>query len=161
MALHLSCLGQPESFNNTRMPLDFGHNAYWPLTPSELCAWGWGTNRLLAATNGADAGEQLLSAAPPYQSGPLGDYYLPITTPLYHAGSRTATDAGLFHYTTRADQTKEGSGQLVNIGLHYVATTGPGSSQPKDADGDGIPDYIENWHGDGNYIAHTNSETDW
>lgn len=146
---------------NVDMPLDFGHNAYWPLTPFELSAWGWGTNRLVAATNGAGAGEQLLDLVPPYQSGPLGDYYLPITTPLYHAGSRLATDAGLFHYTTRVDQTKEAAGNMVNIGLHYVATAAQGSSTPKDSDGDGIPDYLENWHGDGDYSIHADTETDW
>ena len=143
---------------NIDMPLDFGHNAYWPLTQSELSAWGWGTNRLLAATNGAGTGEQLLDVAPPYQSGPLGDYYLPATTPLYHAGSRLATDAGLFHYTTRVDQTKEGSGQAVSIGLHYLAVT---NGAPTDSDGDGVPDYLENWHGDANFASHTDSETDW
>src|SRR5208282_6259822 len=36
-----------------------------------------------------------------------------------------------------------------------------GSTQPRDTDGDGIPDYVENWHGDGNYSLHTDTETDW
>ena len=67
-----------------------------------------GETKLLAATAGGGGNELMLPAAPPYQTGPFGDYYLPITTPLYHAGSRTANDAGLFHYTTRVDQTKEG-----------------------------------------------------
>ena len=105
--------------------------------------------------------EQVLASAPPYQTGPLGDYYLPTATPLYHAGSRTAGDAGLFHYTTRVDQIKEGEelrDPWVNIGLHYIATT---NGVPKDSDGDGIPDYVENWHGDGDYNSHTDTETDW
>ena len=52
-------------------------------------------------------------------------------------------------------QTKEGdepNGHMVNIGLHYVAANNYG--QPKDSDGDGIPDYVENCHGDGLYDLH-------
>ncbi len=48
---------------------------------------------------------------------------------------------------------------MVNIGLHYVAANSYG--QPMDSDSDGIPDYVENWHGDGNYELHTDTETDW
>ena len=102
---------------------------------------------------------QVLTAAPPYQTGPLGDYYLPTTTALYHAGSRTPGDAGLYHYTTRVDQVKEGdelSGHMVNIGLHYIAAT---NGAPKDSDGDGVPDYVKNWHGDGS--RDWTAETDW
>jgi len=29
-----------------------------------------------------------------------------------------------------------------------------------DYDADGIPDYVENWHGDGHYSLHTDTETD-
>ena len=146
---------------NTNMPLDYGHNAYWQLTETELSAWGWGTNHLLAATNGAGTGELLLAASPSYQRGPLGDYYLPITTPLYHAGSRTPAEAGLFHYTTRVDQLKAGEEpgtHNASIGLHYLSTS---NGAPKDADTDGISDYLENWHGDGSYSSHIDTETDW
>src|SRR5262249_40969350 len=97
-----------------------------------------------------------------YQPGPYGNYYLTLATPptpLYHAGSRGADSAGLFHYTSFADQTKEGAGQMVNIGLHYVATAGAGSTQPNDADRDGIPDYVENRHGDGR--TDSPEETNW
>ncbi|HVM49585.1 MAG TPA: immunoglobulin domain-containing protein [Candidatus Acidoferrum sp.] len=164
---------------DTNAPLDFNYNGYWPLAGSEL-EWAWyhwwkcnaeyyygyptrlpHTAELSATAAGGGGNEQVLTSAPPYQTGPLGNHYLPTTTPLYHAGSRAADAAGLFHYTTLVDQTKEGAGQMVNIGLHYVATAGPGTCQPHDYDGDGIPDYVENWHGDGNYNAHTNSETDW
>ena len=51
------------------------------------------------------------------------------------------------------------SGHMVNIGFHYVAANSYG--QPMDSDSDGIPDYVENWHGDGNYSSHTDTETDW
>ena len=156
---------------DTNSPLNFSYNGYWPLSSAEL-AWDYygypwympNASQLLAGNNGGGGNEQVLASAPPYQRGPLGDYYLPVTTPLYHAGSRSAADAGLFQYSTRVDQSKEGeesSGHMVNIGLHYVATASSASSLPKDTDGDGIPDYVENWHGDGAYINHTDTETDW
>ena len=123
-------------------------------------SWAGETNRLVTTVTGG-GNDQTFSAPPPYQSGPLGDYYLPITTPLYHNGSRTAPDAGLYHYTTGVDQTKEGSGHMVSIGLHYIATAGAASIKPKDSDNDSMPDYVENWHGDGDYTLHTDTETDW
>jgi hypothetical protein len=106
--------------------------------------------------------EQYLSAPPPYQSGTFGNYYLPNSTPLYGAGSTNAATLGLYHYTTQTNQFKEGNeaaNHNVNIGLHYVAANVSGG--PLDSDNDGIPDYAENWHGDGNYQLHTESETDW
>ncbi len=146
-----------EFWQDTAEPLDHDSNGYWPMLASELRYID--TASRLVPTNSVS--DQVLSSAPPYQSGPLGDYYLPTTTPLYHAGSRTANDAGLFHYTTRVDQTKEGSGQMVNIGLHYVATTNSACFLPRDSEGDGIPDYVENWHGDGDFNTHIGQETDW
>jgi hypothetical protein len=112
--------------------------------------------------------EPVLLSAPPYQAGPFGNFYLPNTTPLYGAGSCSPADAGLYHYTTRPDQVKEGDEpppHNVNIGLHYIAATNLQPStlnfQPIDTDGDGIPDYVENWHGDGAYTNRTDTETDW
>jgi hypothetical protein len=157
---------------DTDLPLDHDHNAYWPCSQSELAA-AWvdaygpdSTSQLGADTGGTTypASNQTLAAAPPYQTGPFGDYYLPNSTPLFGVGSRSAADAGLFHYTTRVDQIKEGqesSGHMINIGLHYVATASSASFLPKDTDADGIPDYVENWHGDGAYTNHTDTETDW
>jgi hypothetical protein len=52
-----------------------------------------------------------------YQAGPLGPYYLGLTN-LLNVGSRTATEAGLYYYTTQTNQNKEGTTQ-VDIGLHY------------------------------------------
>ncbi len=157
---------------DTGQPLDFDYNGYRLLpvsefhdivrilspTSSELSA------TLLPASCGNLCGvhDKVLSNAPPYQAGPFGNYYLPNTTPLYGAGSRTPADAALYQYTTQTNQTKEGdetSGHMVNIGLHYVAANSYG--QPLDSDGDGIPDYVENWHGDGSYSLHTDTETDW
>jgi len=97
--------------------------------------------------------EQILPPVPPYQTGAFGNYYLPTNSPLYNAGSRSYAEAGLAHYTTRLDQVKEmdETSDMVNIGLHYIATTGPSSAQPRDTDGDGIPDYIEDADGNGQW----------
>lgn len=88
-----------------------------------------------------------------FQSGPLGNYYYPTTVVagslanLINNGSQTAAAAGLYHYTTTQNQTKEGldtSGPTVgqvDIGFHYVALDSGG--KPTDADGDGVPDYLE------------------
>jgi hypothetical protein len=166
-------------------PLDYDHNAYWPLSTNAL-AWDWimveyiisngrelprNTNELQPTVNqdGFVDGqhEVTLAAAPPYQAGPYGNYYLPTDTPLYGAGSDTPANLGLYHYTTRIDQVKEGQDTAkvnANIGLHYIAATnvpGTGFYGPVDTDGDGIPDYVENWNGDGNYSAHVGVETDW
>ena len=145
------------------LPLDHDHNGYWPCLSSEL---GYLETASLAPINddgGVDATHDVeLTSAPPYEAGPLGNYYLLDTTPLYGAGSCSPADAGLYQYTTRLDQTKEGgetSGHMVNIGVHYIAANSYG--QPLDTDGDGIPDYVENWHGDGSYDLHTDAETDW
>jgi hypothetical protein len=153
---------------DTDLPLDHDHNGYWPCSQSELDAApvdidglvSASTSQLRADTGGTTypASDKVLTGAPPYQSGPFGDYYLPTTTALYNAGSRVPSDAGLYHYTTRLDQVKEGeesSGHMVNIGLHYIAAT---NGVPKDSDGDGIPDYVENASGTGTVGA---NETDW
>jgi len=39
--------------------------------------------------------------------GALGNYYLPSGSPLINAGSATAGQFGLSHYTTQASQVKE------------------------------------------------------
>jgi hypothetical protein len=68
--------------------------------------------------------------APNYQAGPLGGFYYPTTggagtlTNLFDAGSRSAAAAGLYHFSTRVDQQKEGA-SAVDIGYHYVARNRP------------------------------------
>jgi hypothetical protein len=136
-------------YQDTGEPLDYDYNGYWPLQTSELNGNG-DTAKLSPNTSNdglAGANDKVLTTAPPYQTGPLGNYYLPTTTSLYNAGSRTAAAAGLAQYTTQTSQTKD-SGQ-VDIGLHYVATSSSTSATPKDSDSDGIPDYVEDANGNG------------
>lgn len=146
-----------EFLQDDTQPVNHDHNAYWPRV---IFQWG-GTPRL-GPEDGAN--DVTLAQPPLYGSGPFGNFYQSIAS-LADAGSRTAAEAGLFHYTTRVDQTKEGNETgNVNIGLHYVAAASSVSTAPKDTDGDGIPDYVENWHGDGDTGSsriHTENETDW
>ena len=132
-------------YQNPALPLDFDHNGYWPLMGQEIVFGASGyTNYLQATATSSGETEVFLAAVPPYQGGAFGNYYLSQTTPLYQAGSRTAGDANLTQYTTFTSQSKDASGQPVNIGLHYVAAT---NSLPLDSDSDGVPDYVEAEHG--------------
>jgi len=147
-------------FQETSQPLDYDYNAYRQLDPPEPYNNG-GASTLSPSIGGASCGAHdiSLAAAPLYQPGPLGNFYLPPSSPTVNAGSRSPAEAGLYHYTTRTDQTKDAGQPAVNIGLHYVATTSSTSVVPNDFDYDGIPDYVENWHGDGSY--HSGTETKW
>jgi len=100
-----------------------------------------------------------------YTNGPLGalagaslgEFYH-LSTNLVNAGSRSAAAAGLYHHTTQADGTKEGT-STVDIGFHYpAAVLTNGVVVLSDADGDGLSDCLEDTDGDGN--AET-GETDW
>ncbi len=140
-------------FQDTSQPLDYDYNGYWPLQARELI-WNYNgeAGQLQPSTGGnlSGANEKVLATAPPYQAGAFGNYYLPDTTALYGGGSRSPANAGLYQYTTRLDQMKEGddTGKVnANIGLHYVAANNSG--QPLDSDGDGIPDYVEDANGSG------------
>jgi hypothetical protein len=96
-----------------------------------------------------------------FQGGPLGRFYYPATggssslTNLVNTGSRLASAAGLYHFTTTTNQVKEATSQ-VDIGYHYVALDANGV--PVDTDGDGIPDYLEDRNGDG---SPTGDPTSW
>jgi hypothetical protein len=93
--------------------------------------------------NGAN--DVVLSSTLAYETSTLGSFYQPTNSTLVNAGSRTAPNAGLYHYTVLANQTKEGT-NTVDIGFHYVAVS---SGLPVDTDGDGTPDYQEDTNGNG------------
>ncbi len=162
-------------FQEIAAPLDFDYNAYWRLTQSELDWlygwgpwWAWPANaaQLQATIPGDDlngGNERILTTAPPYQAGSpstggyeignLGNFYLTPGYILYsssYRGSRSVADAGLYHYTTLASQTKNGTqaGNVV-IGRHYVAKPNWVATQVTDSDNDGIPDYVEDANGNG------------
>jgi hypothetical protein len=84
-----------------------------------------------------------------WQSSYLGGFYQP-SAQLVDAGSGSAANLGLYHFTTQTSQVKE-AGTVVDIGYHYVATDSNGN--PIDTNGDGIPDYLEDANGDGVYDA--------
>jgi len=103
----------------------------------------------LSSSQGND---RILTNSPVYQTSYLGTYYYPtndgMLSTLIDAGSRYATNAGLYHFTTTTNQVKE-AGTIVDIGFHYVAVD-PNTGQPYDTDGDGVPDYLEDTNGNGN-----------
>jgi len=118
---------------------------------------GYITNktRLTAAAN-----DKVLTNSPVYLTSYLGSYYYPtndgMLSTLINAGSRYATNATLYHYCTTTNQVKE-AGSMVDIGFHWVAVD-PSTGLPYDADGDGIPDYLEDTNGNGVFNS---GETDW
>ena len=89
-----------------------------------------------------------------FQPGPLGNYYLAQTNAGISVGSRLASTAGLYHFTTATNQTKE-TNSTVDLGYHYVALNGSGL--PVDTDGDGLPDYFEDANGNLLLVAATQS----
>ena len=90
-----------------------------------------------------------------WQSGPLGNNYLPSDSVLTNAGSTTADQVGLYHFTTQTNQVKEGN-SVVDIGYHYVALDANGN--PIDSDADGTPDYLADANGNGQVDP---GETPW
>lgn len=85
-----------------------------------------------------------------FASGPLGDFYQGSTNLVDRGSLADAGLAGLYHHTTRTNQTKEANTRL-DIGFHYVACDASGL--PLDSDGDGLPDYLEDANGNGSYDA--------
>jgi len=136
------------AFNNdfdtctiTNSTLTNGYNAYL------------NCNGRLYPTNANDV---VTNATLAYQTSWLGGFYQPPDSPLIHAGSTTADQVGLYHYTVTTNQVIEGT-NTVSIGYHYVAVDAYGN--PLDYDGDGIPDYLEDSNGDGVY--NTGDLSDW
>jgi hypothetical protein len=112
---------------------------------------GYRTNANRLTPNGAN--DIVTNAV--YETGALGRWYLPTNSPFLDVGSRLASAAGLYHYTSITNSVKE-TNSTVNIGYHYVALNGSG--QPVDSDGDGVADYIEDANGNGTADI---GEADW
>jgi len=129
-------------------------NSQWGFITHSNNAYVSGFSRL-TPTNSNDV---VLSNAPTYQTSYLGRYYYltndGMLSLLIDAGSRWATNATLYHFTTTTNQVKEASSK-VDIGFHFAATDATGI--PFDTDGDGILDYLEDRNGDGNGANDTTS----
>ena len=102
-------------------------------------------------TNSSDV--ILLSTS--YEPGPLGRFYLPTNSPLINQGSGLASAFGLYHFTTDATNQVKETNSTVDLGVHYVAVT---NGVPIDADGDDLPDYLEDSDGNG---AYGDTESNW
>lgn len=113
---------------------------YYPMTGQDYNAYVSMSSRLqpLASHNVALGGIT-------YYASPFGNYYVADYS-WSDNGSRSASEAGLYHYTTHWGGAKEATSQ-VDIGIHYLV---PGLTwQPIDTDGDGIPDFAEDRNGNG------------
>jgi hypothetical protein len=135
-------------FANSATILDWGD------VPIPSSAIGYTTNcvnRLSANTN--DVTVNSLT----FQTGLLGRFYLPTNAAFINTGSRYATNAGLYHFTTTTNNVKEGITK-VDIGFHPIATDANGKAL--DTDGDGTSDYAEDKNGNGTCES-TAGETDW
>jgi hypothetical protein len=76
------------------------------------------------------------------------NFYLPTNSALINAGAFSATNIGLYHFTVTTNQVPE-TNSIVDIGYHRVALDTSGN--PRDADSDGVPNYVEDSTGDGVY----------
>ncbi len=119
-------------------PLTNAHNAYYA-----------------AITNLSGGTSNLTLTNLDYVAGPLADYYQPTNSNLINAGSTTADLVGLYHFTTTTNQVKE-TNSVVDIGPHWVALNANG--ELFDYDGDSVPDYYEDFNGNGSYDS---GELNW
>lgn len=84
-----------------------------------------------------------------YTNGAFGSYYQGITN-LVNKGSRYATNAGFFSFTTQPSDMPE-TNTVVDIGFHYKSA---------DSDGDGMPDVWETAFGFDPFTADANLDSD-
>jgi hypothetical protein len=94
-----------------------------------------------------------------YETGPLGRFYLPANAnSLLGMGSRTAGQAGLYHFASRTTNAKQASG-TVNIGPAYLGLDANGIPFDSNTGGpDGVADFLADQNGDGVEDA---DETSW
>ena len=104
-------------YNNLFHQVDFPTNDIGPVS-ADHNAYSGTTTRIPPAGPG-DLLENVR-----FETGPLGRHYLPTNSALIHAGNTSATNLGLFHFTTGVDQRKAGS-NLATIGYHGVALGDP------------------------------------
>jgi hypothetical protein len=151
------------AFDGTTFSVDDNSNGNTNITYCDFNAFLTNGNRL--PMRGAHDVTNLLSFN--WQSGWLGNYYLPATSPLIDHGSTTADHVGLYHFTTQTNQVPE-TNSIVDIGYHYVAVDNNGNpletftnNAPDylvDANGDGLPDWWEMyWFGN---LSHSGSDLD-
>jgi hypothetical protein len=81
-----------------------------------------------------------------WQTSWLGSFYLPPGSSNLNAGDASATNYGLYHFTTRTNQVTQGDA-TVDIGYHYVATDAFGN--PLVSNTNGVPDYLADANGNG------------
>ena len=127
------------------------HNAYYLTTNNGAIA----TYGLPGVSPGQSLGSLTYNTDPYGVYGSYGRYYQPSGSPLLVAGSITADNVGLYHFTCLTNQYKA-SDAWVNIGPHYVALNQYGALA--DYDSDGLPDYYEDCNGTG---YREGGETDW
>ncbi len=108
--------GSSSSFSNATL----GHNAF--------------VNTNIRLGGVLQPGDRTLTSLP-FVTGPFGDYYIDSNSTdanvnqIFNAGSRSAVDAALFHFSTRWPNDEKDGSSTVDIGLHYPSkTTGYGDS---------------------------------
>ncbi|HEU6449383.1 MAG TPA: hypothetical protein VFV23_13205 [Verrucomicrobiae bacterium] len=75
-----------------------------------------------------------------WQTGSLGNFYLPSGSSLIDAGDVAANQVGLYHFTTQTNQSEE-TDSTVDIGYHYVALDEFGCI--RDSNDNNLPDWWE------------------
>ena len=148
----LSWLVEDSSFDGAAISLSDGLNGDTQYTLFNHNAFLYGADNLPAIAPGPN---NFYETNFNWQAGSLGNYYLPTDSLLIDAGSTTADQIGLYHFTTQTNQVKEGN-SVVDIGYHYVALDANGN--PIDSDGDGTPDYLADANGNGQVDP---GETPW
>ena len=139
------------AFDGTSIGLYYFSGTYTNYADFNYNAFDYGASQ--PATEGPNT--VLVTNGFNWQTNWFGNFYQSVSSPLIDAGSTSATNVGLYHFTTQTNQTVEGA-SVVDIGYHYVATDPNGV--PLDSNSDGIPDYLEDANGNGLVDS---GEIDW